>query len=53
MTREEFLGLLNTGDRCLVIVPEAGDYMQFQRGRHQFHRYLHAFLSPVLAGTPA
>jgi hypothetical protein len=48
VSREEFFGALHTADKCFVIVPDAGDYMQFQHGRHRFHRYLHDFLAPSL-----
>jgi pimeloyl-ACP methyl ester carboxylesterase len=37
VSREEFFGALHTAD-----------YMQFQHGRHRFHRYLHDFLAPSL-----
>jgi pimeloyl-ACP methyl ester carboxylesterase len=46
VSREEFFGQLQTDDKCFVIVPEAGDYMQFQHGRFRFHDYLHDFLLP-------
>lgn len=50
VSREEFFGALDTDDKCFVIVPDAGDYMQYQHGRYRFHRYLHDFLEPSLAG---
>ena len=54
VSREEFFGALDTDDKAFVIVPEAGDYMHFQHGRHRFHRYAHAFLtSGVTQGGPS
>jgi pimeloyl-ACP methyl ester carboxylesterase len=50
VVREEFFGALATDDRSFVIVPDGGDYMQFQRGRFRLHEHLAVFLAPALAG---
>lgn len=53
ITREAFFGLLGTDDREFVIVPDAGDYMQFQRGRFRLHEHLSLFLAPSLTAAAA
>jgi pimeloyl-ACP methyl ester carboxylesterase len=50
-TREAFFGRLGTDDRSFVVVPEAGDYMQFQRGRLRLHEHLATFLAPAVGGA--
>jgi pimeloyl-ACP methyl ester carboxylesterase len=47
-TRESFFGRLATDERVFAIVPDAGDYMQFQRGRFGLHEHLDHFLAPTL-----
>jgi pimeloyl-ACP methyl ester carboxylesterase len=51
-TRESFFGRLGTEERVFAVVPDAGDYMQFQRGRFGLHEHLGAFLRPSMVGTP-
>lgn len=44
VTREEFFARLATDDKALAIVPDGGDYLHLQRGRHRLHRMVLEFL---------
>ncbi len=44
ITREEFFARLATDDRVFAIVPDGGDYLHLQRGRHRLHRVVCEFL---------